>query len=393
MPAPATHAWLNYARARRVAIVLAVAQVAALVLLVATARSGFDRLGAVLGTDFLSFWAEGRLLANGGAPYDAAAHAAVQDAAFPGHRGYVAFFYPPLFLAICRALGTFDYFPALAIWLAAGLSAYALAVRAWFRALLPAERPWLWIAAFPPVFLALTHGQTALLVAALLGGGLLLVRSRPWLGGVLLGLAAIKPQFGLLVPIALLLTGQWRAIAGAVLSAGALAGAVTLWLGPIVWASWLGGLRAGNGALASGAIGFEKVQSVFAAARIVGLTDLAANAVQAIVALAVIAALAIASWRREFGPQLAAATLAGTVLVTPFVLDYDYVLLAFPLVAVLAGPLRRGDGMIAAAVFVLPLAARGLAGLGLPLLPFAAALLFAAAIRRALSPRTSPEPG
>ena len=75
------------------------------------------------------------------------------------------------------------------------------------RALVAPFHPrWVWPAiAFPPVFLCLMQGQTGLLAAALLGGGLLALRPRPVLAGVLFGLLTVKPQLGLLLPFALTL--------------------------------------------------------------------------------------------------------------------------------------------------------------------------------------------
>ena len=73
----------------------------------------------------------------------------------------------------------------------------------------------LWLpvaAAFPAVFINLGHGQNGFLTAGLLGAALLSLPRRPLLSGILFGLLAYKPQFGLLIPVALLVAGQWRAI-------------------------------------------------------------------------------------------------------------------------------------------------------------------------------------
>ena len=64
-------------------------------------------------------------------------------------------------------------------------------------------------AAFPAVFVNIGHGQNGFLTAALLGGALHLLDRRPWLAGVLIGLLAYKPQFGVLIPIALLASRRW----------------------------------------------------------------------------------------------------------------------------------------------------------------------------------------
>ena len=98
----------------------------------------------------------------------------------------------------------------LAIWLAASFAAY-LAV---MRAILPRPETWLIAAAFPAVFVNIGHGQNGFLTAALLGGALHLLDRRPWLAGVLIGCLAYKPQFGVLIPVALLAGGRWSTIGG-----------------------------------------------------------------------------------------------------------------------------------------------------------------------------------
>src|SRR6266481_6505738 len=77
---------------------------------------------------------------------------------------------------------------------------------------------YLWVLlalAFPAVFINLGHGQNGLLTAALLGAALLMLTRQPLLSGTLFGLLAYKPQFALVIPIALLASNQWRAIAAA----------------------------------------------------------------------------------------------------------------------------------------------------------------------------------
>ena len=63
---------------------------------------------------------------------------------------------------------------------------------------------WLLLAlAYPAVFINLGHGHNGFLTAALLGCALVLLDRRPLAAGILLGLVAYKPQFGLMIPLAL----------------------------------------------------------------------------------------------------------------------------------------------------------------------------------------------
>ncbi|MEO5587398.1 MAG: glycosyltransferase family 87 protein [Novosphingobium sp.] len=388
--------WLDRTRARGYLVVFALVNLAALGFLIATSHGGVDRNGFLLGTDFLSFWTAGQMLhahppAN---VYDAAAHIAAQRAFFAPKDAYTAFFYPPPFLLFCWTLGFLGYFAALAGWLVATGGVFLLAVRLWLRRTGMAPPPIVLFAAFPPVLIAITHGQTALLVAALLGLGALLVRDRPWVAGALFGLAVIKPQFGLLVPIVLLLTREWRVLTGAVLTAALLGLIATVAFGPQVWRDWLSASNAAQLAMDDGAVGYAKMQSVFAAARLFGAPSEVAFALQGGLTLAVTGAVAWASHGRRYDLPLAALMLAGALLVTPFVLDYDMVLLGFPLIWLAVQGFRPWEKTIFTAAFVAPAFARPLAlAVGVPIMPAILVALFMVLLRRVVeTPRMAGSP-
>lgn len=379
--------WLEPGRVRGYVLLLALVQAAVLAFLLATAQNGVDRNGFLVGTDFISFWTSGRMLIAGANVYDAAAHVAAQREfyAMPGE--YTAFFYPPGFLAFVWPLGLMPYFPALAAWLALTGAGFVAAMRVWFGTLGLKGPALVLVAAFPPVLVTLTHGQTSFLLAALLGAGLLLVERRPWLAGVLIGLATIKPQFGLLIPVALLASGQWRTIAAAALTAVSLAAFAALAFGPQVWSDWLAITGTAGTATADGNIGFAKMVSLFAGLSLVGVPTAAAIAVQAAVTLAVAAGVAIAGWRRPWSPGLAALVLAGAPLATPFVLDYDLLLTAFPLAYLFARGRAEGfadwERLTIAATFAAAAFARPLAiNAGVPIAPLLLGALFVLVYRR-----------
>ena len=82
------------------------------------------------------------------------------------------------------------------------------------------------VALFAPAsVINLGFGQNGFLTAALLIGGIRLTPSRQLIGGALLGLLAYKPQFGLVVAVAVIAAGLWRAAFAAVLTIGAASAA------------------------------------------------------------------------------------------------------------------------------------------------------------------------
>ncbi len=246
--------------------------------------------------------------------------------------------------------------------------------------------------AFPAVWVTIGHGQNAFLTAGLLGGGLLLLERRPVAGGLLLGLLCYKPQFGLLIPVALVAGRQWRAVAAAAASALAAAALSLAAFGPATWQAFFASLGSSRRLLLEqGALPWPKIQSVFAAMRLLGGGADPAYAVQAVATAAAAVAVAVV-WRRCPIPALrGAALVAAMPLATPYVLDYDLVILALP-IAWLAGigmaaGFRPWEKTVLAATWLLPLLARpaGFA-LGLPLTPPLLAVLLGLIVARATAP-------
>ncbi|HQS71241.1 MAG: hypothetical protein B7Y36_14660 [Novosphingobium sp. 28-62-57] len=373
-------AWLNPQRVRVYLWLLALANGLSLAWLLITARGGLDPQGRLLGTDFVSFWAAGQVIQAGGNPYDPAVHAAAQGVVWPNQTGYTAFYYPPLFLLWCWLLGLTGYFTALTGWLLATGSAFLLVVREWAWRI-----NWLALAAFPPLLISLTHGQTSLLLAALLGGGFLCaVRGQVAMAGLLFGLAAFKPQFGLLVPVVLIAARQWRVIGWAGVTVVASMALSSLAFGPGIWSQWLDSASPAQAAMAGGAIGFGKMQSLFAGLRLIGVPVGAAYAAQGFLGFSVAALLARVAWQRGLTRDVAAAALTGALLATPFVLDYDFVLLAFPLIVLVQGAAMPWERTIAALAFAVPAFARPLGVLiGVPIAPVIVLALFVVLLRRA----------
>lgn len=93
--------------------------------------------------------------------------------------------------------------------------------------------------ACPAAAINVIDGQVAFLVIALTVGGIAWLDARPVAAGLILGLLTFKPQFCILVPLALIAAGAWRALAAAALSAVTLAVASAWTFGWQLWADWL----------------------------------------------------------------------------------------------------------------------------------------------------------
>ena len=381
-----TAPWLTEDRARMVRNALLVMLPLTLLAWIATSSGGIDAAGRVLGTDFVSFWISARMAVAGqpSVVYDVAAHAAAQMSAFGADVGYTAFFYPPPFLLILLPLGLLGYFAALATWLGATGYAYWRSVRAWSPAWQGVP---LALLAFPAVMVNVTHGQNGFLTAALLGGGALLAPTRPVLGGLLLGALVIKPHLALLVPVALAAQGNWRAFVAAGASALGLSLASALVLGTGSWTGFLAVSPLAQATLHAGLVEPYKMQSLFAAIRLMGGGLALAYTAQALLGLAVVAGLIVL--RRADPRAQGAALVAGATLATPFMLDYDLTLAAVPMLWLKMEIDRTGAGpfekLVLAAAFILPLVARPIGYYThVGIAPLVMAALFALIVRRAL---------
>ncbi|HEX7968030.1 MAG TPA: glycosyltransferase family 87 protein [Stellaceae bacterium] len=388
--------WLTGRRLRDYSTIL-IAAYAVAALWALTGQGINDPLGRPLGTDFLSFWTVSSALHGDQARaiYSPEGLAALEHAVDPAASGglFYAWAYPPIALLLVYPLALLPYLWSLAVWLVVGLAAYLAAL--W--RILPG-RLTLWAGlAFPAVFICLSHGQNGLLTAALLGWGLLLLPGWPTLAGVLIGVIAFKPQLGIVIPIALAAGGHWRTILAAAATVLVLAAASLAMFGPDAWSDFVASLPFARSMLELGLVPYHKMQSAFAATRLAGGSVPLAYAVQGITTLGA-AALVAWVWRRPTRQELKNAILMTAVpLATPFVLDYDLTLLAFPVAWLARSGLRRQalpwERITLAAICLVPLLSRGGALLThllvAPLVEAALLLVLAARIHAEELPRVS----
>lgn len=236
--------------------------------------------------------------------------------------------YPPPFLLSVSPLSVFPYSIALFVWLA--LTAM-LCVPVYRSFNPPAE--WLVAAlAFPALFLNLWSGQNGFLSAALLGASLQLLPTRPFLAGLFCGLLAFKPQFVVVIPVAFLALGAWRALASAALTCLAAIAVTTAVWGTPVWSAFVESLTLARQAiLDEGASNYWKMASPQAFAGSLGLPSVAATALQILIAGTILISIWIA-WRR-FGhrKETCALVVLATLLCAPYSHTYDLVMLGLAL--------------------------------------------------------------
>ncbi len=174
--------------------------------------------------------------------------------------GNFAWHYPPPFLFIAALLAKLPYAVAFAGWAAVSFVPYLAAMRA------IVGRPFglLLAAAFPVV---MTNGlveQNGFLTAALIGGMLVLLPTRPILSGICLGLLSYKPQYGFLFPLMLIAASQWKAFVSAGITTVLLAAVSWLAFGTESWQAFIHWMPMFSQAfLTEGRAPWGKMQSIF----------------------------------------------------------------------------------------------------------------------------------
>jgi alpha-1,2-mannosyltransferase len=260
-----TGVWLTPERVKIISFMMILMSLIGLSVLWLTGESWMtDRLGRPIGTDFSGVWHAGKMVLAGQAHavFDPIPHFEFQRQNFNNFNIDVyGWHYPPFFLGIAAFLALFPYFPALLIWQAATFALFYAAIRriAPSHVLTP-----LLIVGFPAVFVTLGHGHNAFLTAGLLGFGLYFRQTRPWLAGFCIGLLAYKPQFGLILPLILLASGNFRAFAGATITVVVMTLVATGIWGIEIWYAFLKGAEFTRlVVLEEGNTGWHKIQTLF----------------------------------------------------------------------------------------------------------------------------------
>lgn len=317
-----------------------------------------DHFGAAIGRDFLNSWMGGRsaFLGGPGPWFDFHAYNQVLEQV-TGHPDFPDMYwsYPPHLVLFIWPLGLLPYLAAYALWCVAGLGLYLWAARSGGVS----RKSMLFLALAPGVAVNVFFGQNGFLTAALLIGGLANLDRRPTLSGILFGILTIKPQFGLLLPVMLVLTRRWRVIAATVATIAVLAAATSIWFGPDIWLDyvrkvspqqhWL--LTKGGGLLV------PMVASAFVNGRMIGLPLAADWVIQAVVSAAALAMVVWTFWRRRDPVLSLALFVTATFLFSPWMLNYDMVVFGY-VVALLHERTHNtaADDRLAIAVWLLPVA-------------------------------------
>lgn len=337
--------------------------------------------------DFTNLWFGSRMALDGhvGTLFDVESYRAALRAMFSSSLPDHEWSYPPSILLFGAPLAALPILPAYLLWTFGTIAMVHFAIRP-LRLPLPFHLAAL---ASPAVIVNAMFGQNGALTAALLIGGLLAAPRRPILAGVLFGLLTVKPHLGILVPVCLIASHNWRAFLSAAVTSALLAAATGFAFGFDVWPSFVSETRAVMTAIMEAPypqLYHSNALTVFIMARAAGAGLGVAYAAQA---LAATAAIVTAIWlwlpSTAIDPRrraLATATLA--IVVTPYGYTYDTIPMCVALAYMLAVS-SRPRPLLFAGAWLFPLFAHLLNynGIGIGVLvPIGVALAMVAPVLR-----------
>jgi hypothetical protein len=299
--------------------------------------------GLPIYTDFANLWAAGMqaLHGNPASLYDPGELGKLQATLFgPGQAFYPNWPFPPTILLLLAPLALLSYRYAFISWDVATMVGCVAVVY-----LIVRRRPSIALAlAMPFTAWSFLSAYTGFLTASLIGGSLLFLDRQPVVAGIFIGCLTYKPHFGILFPVALVASRNWRAILSSAATVGILAAASITLFGSSAWVAFPRGLftQFGLNLMAGEDGNWGYLQTMYGLIRSLHGGPHLAWLAQAGTAAGLVVIVWLV-WRSQVCYALKAATLAtGALLATPNAFAYDMAALVVPAAFLASDQLRRG---------------------------------------------------
>ncbi len=288
--------------------------------------------GQVIGRDFVIFWGASVMLWRGDvwAVFDPTQFQPALERLIGQNLAFMPYPYPPHSLFIIAPLAALPQALAFPAWIGGTFCGVVALLRRWGVG-------WVTILAVllsPASIVNICSGQNGFLTAALLGGGLMLLPTRPVLAGILIGCLSYKPQLGLLLPLILIAGGYWRSFLVAAITVVLLVVGSLAVTGPDIWRLYFDATTPQQLALMQYGSGFfqQMSPSYFMTVRLLGGGLAAAWIAQALVAI-VVAIASVWIFRSSAPHELKVALiLTATALLSPYILTYDLVIVVLAVI-------------------------------------------------------------
>jgi hypothetical protein len=315
-----------------------------------------NELGLALFSDFSPFYLAGGLALEGRTSelYDPAQFFAASENVLGHREAWRPFWYSPAYLLLLLPFALAPLLLAVATW--AGFNILTLGGCLLLGRVSKLQT--LAVLLFPGTVFSVFQGQNGAIISGLLAAALLTLRSNPILAGFLLGLATIKPQMGLLIPVALLAAREWKVIASAAATTVLVVACSMGVFGIELWFDHVDAILRADDYLAAGELPLPYMITVLSFARQLGFEHETAQLLQA-VAFLCSAALVFRVWSTSSNERFKISVLIiATFLGTPYGYVYDLPLLGLLVVwwaaMVIERPAYRGEQFAVAFYWLLP---------------------------------------
>ncbi len=267
------------------------------------------------------------------------------------HRGWLKgtivlhpWVYPPTMLPVAMAIGALPFGLAYAAMVTGSLLLLLVCVWRCWPAGSRRDLAIVLLLLSPGTGWCIGAGQVSFAVAGIMLAGLTLLRCREFNAGLVLSLLTLKPQFAILVPIALLAGRQRNAFIGFTLGSATLVAFSLALLGPAPWLSWIRFITAADPRFADWArTGRYFGQSVDAYVLVLGFSPRLADIGQIVASLT---AACLVGWTFatvQDGRRRAIVFMAAAALGAPHFSNYDSLLPSLAAALVLTTPAESGN--------------------------------------------------
>lgn len=278
--------------------------------------------------DYIAFWPAGRLVLEGHYYniYNIDSIIEVQRTVIPNLEALIMHVHPPFFLFFTVPLAYFNFYTSCFIWIILTSGFYAFIC--WKIA--PHRYALIFSLFFPPFMISFEMVQTGAICTVFLASAFLIFgeKKAQW-AGLCLALLIIKPHLGVLIPIALLASRQWKMIISASVWALLLFFVTIMIFDFKLWLSCLKIIQYfGKLYLGSSNYDILHYQSFFGFLQFVKVSNSLALGIQFIIGACVFF-LIIYVWRsKEFCYQSQVGILvAGIFMFSPYIMMYDHTML------------------------------------------------------------------
>lgn len=235
-----------------------------------------------------------------------------------GLDGFLPWTYPPQFVLLLAPLAFLPIGVAYLLFTGISCAAYlAILKRLAGNSFVPVL-----IITFPALLITIRCGQNGFLTGTLIGLACIGFGNHRSIAGFPLGLMIIKPHLAVAFALYAVINRRWGAVfiaAATVLLSTVL---VTAVMGFGIWPAFFGGIREAGIFLSQGFYLLFRMVSLYATIRSLGLPEALAMPIQVLATCVALAAVVWASRRLAPHQALGVAAMA-SVLVSPYVYDYD----------------------------------------------------------------------